>query len=96
MWVFKWNYYEEKGVPILSTTETSQSGIKDEVDMKRNVSTLEEELRDNKKKVKKGKEKYEKIFKFMILKLLYSQNLLCPPDKDGVLAHDDMTDILDQ
>lgn len=58
--------------------------------MKTQVVALEDEIQENKAKVKQGEEKYEKMLQFMISKFTDSQNILCLHDKDGVSVHDDI------
>lgn len=82
----------KKDIQVLSAIETSQSASKDE-DMKNHIAAFEEKLRENKEKLKQGKQKYEKMIKFMISKFLDFQNIVCPPDKDGDPTHDDIADL---
>nr|KAJ0192818.1 hypothetical protein LSAT_V11C800435250 [Lactuca sativa] len=86
----------KKDLHILSAAEPSQSASTDEMALKNKVTALEEEVRENKEKVKQSEEKCEKMLQFMISKFPDSQNILCPPDKEGFRASDDMPNISDE
>ncbi|CAH1413323.1 unnamed protein product [Lactuca virosa] len=86
----------KKDLHILSAAEPSQSASTDEMALKNKVTALEEEIRENKEKVKQSEEKCEKMLQFMISKFPDSQNILCPPDKEGFRAYDDMTNTSDE
>ncbi|CAI9280417.1 unnamed protein product [Lactuca saligna] len=78
------------------SAETCQSASTDEMALKNKVTALEEEVQENKEKVKQSEEKCKKMLQFMISKFPDSQKILCPPDKQGFHAYDDMTNILDE
>ncbi|CAH1445246.1 unnamed protein product [Lactuca virosa] len=86
----------KKDLHILSAAEPSQSASMDEMALKNKVTALEEEIRENKEKVKQSEEKCEKMLQFMISKFPDSQNILCPPDKEGFRAYDDMINTSDE